>query len=340
MTKKTKTTRSGTPFPKGPLGRKHKTPEKCPRPPRTSSRTPKKPAKLRDETSDEDDDDDSEGEAYSDHGGSDTDRGHGSDTDDNGAGEQSDSEGSIASDDGDDDSDGDASGQWLKELLGKSGGPKLSKANVAELAASIKKQAAAKLKEMRGRHDARASKKQTGIYSMDTILQAAISEGEDKTNGMSLTYFQKASTKKTAVRAVELANQFKIIGTCLKDRTACMLGLISSAGENMPTGKIDGLRELLKNLRAISRDMQMISARADDMSLVQAGIAAAVLMSDDYEGNASEGFLSAVEKQWLLLGKKPCNYLKAVAAASKMFKGAAKRSSADGPKDQKLKKNK
>jgi hypothetical protein len=118
------------------------------------------------------------------------------------------------------------------------------------------------------------------------------------------------------------------------------LGLISSAGENMPTGKIDGLRELLKNLRAISRDMQMISARADDMSLVQAGIAAAVLMSDDYEGNASEGFLSAVEKQWLLLGKKPCNYLKAVAAASKMFKGAAKRSSADGPKDQKLKKNK
>ena len=86
--------------------------------------------------------------------------------------------------------------------------------------------------------------------------------------------------------------------------------------------------------------MQTISARAEDMSLVQAGIAAAVLMSDDYEGNASEGFLSAVEKQWLLLGKKPRNYLKAVAAASKMFKGAAKRSSSDGPKDQKLKKNK
>ena len=339
MTKKTKTTRSGTPFPKGPLGRKHKTPEKCPRPPRTSSRTPKKPEKFRDETSDEDDDDDSEGEAYSDHGGSDTDRGHGSDTDDNGAGEQSDSEGSIASDDGDDDSDGDDGGQWIAKLLSKSGS-KLSKANVAELAASIKKQTAAKLEELQERQDAHASKKKAGFYPMDTILQAAISEGEDKTNGMSLTYFQKASTKKTAVRAVELANQFKIIGTCLKDRTACMLGLISSAGENMPTGKIDGLRELLKNLRAISRDMQMISARADDMSLVQAGIAAAVLMSDDYEGNASEGFLSAVEKQWLLLGKKPCNYLKAVAAASKMFKGAAKRSSADGPKDQKLKKNK
>ncbi len=45
------------------------------------------------------------------------------------------------------------------------------------------------------------------------------------------------------------------------------------------------------------------------MSLVQSGIASAVLMSDEYEGNAFEGFLSAVEAQWTLLGKKPSNNL-------------------------------
>ncbi len=51
--------------------------------------------------------------------------------------------------------------------------------------------------------------------------------------------------------------------------------------------------------------MKSNGERASDKGHVQSSIAPAVLMSDDNEGNASEGFLSAVEKQWLLLGKKP-----------------------------------
>ena len=73
-----------------------------------------------------------------------------------------------------------------------------------------------------------------------------------------------------------------------------MLGFLSSAREDMHG---DELRELLKNLRAICRDMKSIGERASDMGLVRSGIAAAAIIPDDYEGNAPEGFLSAVEKR-------------------------------------------
>jgi hypothetical protein len=184
----------------------------------------------------------------------------------------------------------------------------------------------------------RTLKKPAKFYPMGPILQSGINKADDDNRSMGLSYFHKAESKKRDCCALQASGEFSILATCLADRAACMLGLLSRAREDMHG---DELRELLKNLRAICRDMKSPSERAGNMSLVLSGIAAAVLMSDNYEGHAPEGILSAVEKQWLLLGEKPSNYLQAISAAPKTFKGAAKRSrSADAPDDKRFKKNK
>ena len=141
---------------------------------------------------------------------------------------------------------------------------------------------------------------------MGPILQSGISKAEEDNRSIGLSFFNKVENKKKACRANLMAGEFKVLASCCADRAACMLDMLSHAREDMHG---DELRDLLKKLCAICQDVKFIGLRASNMSLVLSGIAAAVLMSEDYKGNASEGFLSAIEKQWILLGKKPNNYV-------------------------------
>ena len=215
--------------------------------------------------------------------------------------------------------------------------PNLTKADVDEFKTGVNKLLVAKLKEVKERQADRTLKKPAKFYPMGPMFQSETSKAEDDNRSMGLAFFNKVENTKKACRAKLTAGEFKVLASCCADRAACMLGMLSRAREDMHGEEI---RALLKYLRTICRDVKSIGLRASDMGLVQSGIAAAVLISDDYEGNASEGFLGAVEKQWILLGKKPGNYLQAVAAASNIYKGAAKRSrSADAPDDNNFKKN-